>query len=134
MLDREQIKGLIDQAYRARDAQDIDGTMAVFHPEAQFQLAGSDEHSKAAIAVRGHHEFREALVGLVAAFQFVERTRLRILIDGDHAAVHSRVRLRFIPKNLTVTTDILDLFRVADGKIIELIEFVDTALVNELMR
>jgi ketosteroid isomerase-like protein len=42
--------------------------------------------------------------------------------------------LRFVPKDQTVTTDLVDLFKLEDGKIIELLEFVDTATINDLMR
>jgi ketosteroid isomerase-like protein len=37
-------------------------------------------------------------------------------------------------KDLTVSTDLLDLWKFESGKIVELIEFADTALVNDLMK
>jgi ketosteroid isomerase-like protein len=54
--------------------------------------------------------------------------------ESEQAAVHSRVTLRFVPKDLTVSTDLLDLWKFENGKIVELIEFADTALVNDLMK
>jgi hypothetical protein len=53
---------------------------------------------------------------------------------GDAAAVHSCVTLRYIPKNLTVRTEIVDLSKFENEKIVELVEFADTALVNDFMR
>jgi ketosteroid isomerase-like protein len=73
-------------------------------------------------------------MALVAAFEFVQRDIVNLIIEGQQAAVHSRVKLRFIPKDRTVTTDILDLWKFEDGKIVELVEFVDTALINNLTR
>ena len=108
--------------------------MAIFHSDGKFELAGSKEHTAAAGRVQGHQAVRTTLVGLVATFQFVQRQIIGILIDGDRAAVHSRVELRFIPKDKTVSTELLDLWKFENGKIVELVEFVDTALVNELMR
>lgn len=133
-MNREAIKALIEKAYEARRTEDIEGIMAIFHPDGKFELAGSKEHTAAAGSAQGHQDLRTTLVGLVATFQFVQRHVISVLIDGDQAAVHSRVELRFIPKDRTVTTDLLDLWEFENGKIIELVEFVDTALVNELMR
>jgi ketosteroid isomerase-like protein len=42
--------------------------------------------------------------------------------------------MRFIPKDRTVTTDILDLWKFENGKVVELVEFADTALINHLMQ
>jgi uncharacterized protein (TIGR02246 family) len=101
-MDREAIKALVDRAYQARDKDDVEATLALFHPDAQFQIAGSQDHAKAAMTVQGHQQFREASAGLVATFQFVERTFLSTLIDGDRAAVHTRAKLRFVPNDRTV--------------------------------
>jgi ketosteroid isomerase-like protein len=106
--------------------------MAIFHPDGKFELAGSKEHTAAAGSAQGHQELRTTLVGLVATFQFVQRDTISILIDGDRAAVRSHVVLRFNPKDKTMTTEFLDLWKLENGKIVELVEFVDTALVNEL--
>jgi ketosteroid isomerase-like protein len=133
-MDREAIKALINRAYEARDNDDIEGTIALFHPQANVQIAGSPEHAKAAATAQGNQEVRQTLERLVATFQFAERTIVSTLIDGDSAAVRSRVQVRFIPKNLTVTTDLLDLWRFENGKVVGLVEFADTALVNYLLQ
>ncbi len=133
-MERQAVKALIEHAYEARRMEDIEGLMGVFHPNGKFVLAGSKEHSASAGTAQGHQEFRTTLAGLVAAFQFLERDILSIVIEDERAAVHSRVKLRFVPKDKFATTDILDLWKFKDGKIVELVEFVDTALVNELMR
>jgi ketosteroid isomerase-like protein len=83
---------------------------------------------------KGHGELRVALAKLIANFEFVQRDLVSILIDRDRAAVHSRVKLRFVPKDRTVATELVDLWKFDNGKIVELVEFVDTAFVNDLMR
>lgn len=133
-MDREAIKTLIDQAYEARRTESIEGVIAIFHPDAKFELAGAREHTPALGTAHGHQELRKTLAQLVANFQFLQRDIVSILIDGERAAVHSRVKLRFVPKDTTVTTELVDLWKFKDGKIVELIEFVDTALVNQMMR
>jgi len=133
-MDREAIKALIERGYEARRTGDIDGIITVFHPEGKFALAGSKESFAVAGVSTGHQELRATLAGLIANFEFVQREILATIIDDDRAAVHARVKVRFVPKNETVTTELLDLWKFADGKIIELIEFVDTALINAVMR
>ena len=65
-----------------------------------------------------------------------DRFRTSIIIsfiaDGDRASVRSRLKIRFAPKNLTFTTELTDLFKFQDGKIIELVEFADTALLKDI--
>ena len=133
-MDREAIKALIEQAYEARRTGDIDRILAVFHPDGKFELAGSKEVTAAVGISQGHQELRTTFTELIANFQFIQRDVLGILIDDDRVAVHSRAKLRFVPRDETLTTELLDLWKFRDGKIVELIEFVDTALVNVLMR
>jgi uncharacterized protein (TIGR02246 family) len=133
-MDREEIKALIEKAYEARRTEDMDAMIAVFHQDGKFQLAGSQVGTANARIAQGHRELRKTLAELIADFQFVERDIISSLIDGDRAAVHSRVKLRFIPKDRTVTTEVLDLWKVENRKIVELVEFVDTALISDLTR
>ena len=55
-----------------------------------------------------------------------------MIFDGDRAAVHSRINVRHTAGPEVYTTDILDLFTFRDGKIVELVEFADTALINRM--
>jgi ketosteroid isomerase-like protein len=130
---RETVLEPIRQAYAARDRGDLDGLMAAFHPDAAFTFVGDRKAVEIAGSVQGHPGLREALGGFIANFQFVERQILSELVDGDRAAVRSRLVVRYNPTNQTRTTECLDLLRFQDGKIIELIEFADTALVRDMM-
>ena len=48
-------------------------------------------------------------------------------------AVHSRLEVLFVPKNKSFTSDVLDIFRFEDGKIIKLVEFTDRALIKNVV-
>src|ERR1700751_1239978 len=128
------IKTIIENAYEARGKDDIDGLMAAFHPDGTFELAGSKALTTVAGASKGHRELRETFAGLITNFQFIQRDIVSFVIDGERACVHSRGKLRLLPRDRTVTTDLVDLWKFEDGKVVELIEFADTALVNDLMR
>jgi ketosteroid isomerase-like protein len=133
MENRETVVGLIRRAYAARDRGDLEGLMAAFHTEAVFTFAGDRKSLQAAGTVQGHPSLRETLGGFIAAFEFVERQILSELVEADRAAVHSSLIVRYNPTNTTLTTECLDLLKIQDGKIIELIEFADTALIKDVM-
>ena len=133
MGNRETMLDLIKRAYAARGRGDLEGLVTAFHLEAVFTLVGDRKALDVAGSVQGHRGLRETLGGFIATFQFVERQILTELVEGDRAAVHSRLVVRYNPTNTTRTTECLDLLRFQDGKIIELIEFADTALIRDMM-
>jgi ketosteroid isomerase-like protein len=133
MASREAMIDTIYRAYDARGKGDIDGLMAAFHPNAVFELKGEKDILEVAGAVQGHPDVRTAMIGFIEAFEFVKRDIVDAMVEGDRAVVHSRLKIRFIPKDLVITSDILDRFKFEDGKIIELVEFADTALIKSLV-
>jgi ketosteroid isomerase-like protein len=133
MGNRETILEVIRRAYAARDRGDLQDLMTAFHPEAAFTLVGDKTALELAGTVQGHRSLREAMDGFIATFHFAERQVLSELVEGDRAAVHSRLVVRHSPTGATRTTGVLDLLKFQDGKIIELLEFADTALIRDMM-
>jgi ketosteroid isomerase-like protein len=133
MASQEAIIDTILRAYDARGRGDIEGLMAAFHPDGVFELKGDKAVLAVAGAVEGHPNVRAIMTGLIEAFEFKKRDIISTMIDGNRAIVHSRVEGRFVPKDTAFTTDLLDTFRFEDGKIIELVEFADTALIKSLV-
>ena len=72
------------------------------------------------------------MTGFIASFEFIKRDIISMIVDGDRAAVRCRLTVRFVPNDKTFTTELVDLFKIQDGKIIELVEFADTALIKEI--
>jgi ketosteroid isomerase-like protein len=132
MADREAMRALVEQAYAERASGSIEGVMAAFHADAVFELAGDTKVLHLAGAARSHPNVREAMTQFIGAFEFIKRDIIAFIADDDRAAVHSRLTMRFIPKDTTFTTELTDLFKFQDGKIIELVEFADTALIKEI--
>jgi ketosteroid isomerase-like protein len=133
MASREAMIETIYRAYDARGKGDIDGLMAAFHPDAVFELKGEKTVFEVAGAVQGHPNVQATLAGLTENFEFMKRDIVTAMVEGDRAAVHSRLKVRFVPKDTVFTSDVLDTFRFRDGKIIELVEFVDTALIKSVI-
>ena len=132
MADREAMRKFVEQAYADRDGGHIDGLMTAFHADAVFELMGEKTVLPLAGAVRSHPNVREAMTGFIGTFQFIKREIISFIADGDRAAVHSRLTVRLLPKGEPFTTEITDLFKFQDGKIVELVEFADTALIKEM--
>jgi ketosteroid isomerase-like protein len=133
MASREATIDTINRAYDARGKGNVAGLMAAFHPNAVFEIKGDKNVLEVAGAVKGHSSVQAAMAGFIDAFEFIKRDVVDTMVEGDRAVVHSRVEIRFVPKDIVVTTDVLDTFRFEDGKIIELVEFADTALIKSLI-
>jgi ketosteroid isomerase-like protein len=133
MGNREVVLDVMRQAYEARNRGDLEGLMAAFHSDAVFTLVGDKKALEVTGSVHGHDRVREALRGFIANFDFVERQILSEVFEGDRAAVHSRLVVRYGPTKETRTTDVLDLLTFKDAKIIELIEFADTAQIRDMI-
>jgi ketosteroid isomerase-like protein len=133
MASREAMIDTIYRAYDARGKGDIEGLMVAFHPNAVFELKGEKDVLEVAGAVQGHSNVRAALTGFIETFEFVSRDIVDAIVEGDRAAVHSRLKVRFVPKDIVFISDVLDTFRFEDGKIIELVEFADTALIKSVV-
>jgi ketosteroid isomerase-like protein len=76
---------------------------------------------------------RAALTGFIETFEFMGRDIVDAIVEGDRAAVHSRLKVRFAPKDIVFISDVLDTFKFDGGKIIELVEFADTALIKSVV-
>ncbi|MGC2779440.1 MAG: nuclear transport factor 2 family protein [Bradyrhizobium sp.] len=133
MENREVLLEQVRRAYKARDAGLLDDLMAECHPDVVFTLAGDQSASEMVGCMRGHFEVKQAAARLIDTFQFVQRDILTELVDQDRVAVRSRLTVRSCPTNMTRDTEIVDLFRIQDGKIVELIEFADTALIKTMV-
>jgi ketosteroid isomerase-like protein len=133
MASREAMIDTINRAYDARGKGDIEGLMSAFHPNAVFELKGDRNTLQIAGAVQGHSNVRAALTGFIDTFEFMKRDIVDVIVEDSRAAVHSRLKVRFIPNDIIFASDVLDAFRFEDGKIIELVEFADTALIKSVV-
>lgn len=133
MAQREDMLALIRAGYAARDGGDVEGLVTDFHPEGAFTLMGNKSALQLTGTMQGHPTLREAFNQFTAGFGFEGREILAELVDGDRVAVHCRLNVRYHLTGKAVSTEILDLFRFQDGKIVELVEFADTAQIKAMI-
>jgi len=133
MADRAQMEKTLREAYAARKRGDLDALGAAFAPHARFQMAGSNV-SPIAQKVVGADQYRPLLAGMIRTFELLDYTIVRMLIDGNMAAVQWHAKMRSSITGQTVETDLFDLIEMEDGRIASFLEFCDTALAARLMQ
>jgi ketosteroid isomerase-like protein len=133
MASRQAMIEVIERAYEARNNGAIDALMAEFHPKAVFELKGDKSALSVVGRAEGEANVRAALGQLIGAFDFLQREIRETIVEGDRAIVHSRLKIKFVPSGQIFDTDVLDSIKFEDGKIVELVEFADTALIKDLV-
>lgn len=121
---RAAIEAVLDKAYAARTAHDLNAAAALFADDGHFAANGMPVAK--GVAARG-----EALKGLFEAFEVIGFHQHCRIIDAPRAVVHWRGKFRARNGNVG-ETDILDLIEVRDGKIASLTSFFDTAYAAQL--
>lgn len=117
---RAAIDSLLDKAYAARRAQDVQGACALFTDDGRFMANG------APAATKSRTEQVAAMQGMFDTFELVEFREHCRIIDPPRAVVHWRGTFR-TTNGQVGDTDVLDLFEVRDGRIAALTTFFDTA-------
>jgi ketosteroid isomerase-like protein len=133
-MDRAQIKGLIDKAYAARKAGDVEALVGLFRPDGVFRVAGAPETFPVAASARGEAEIRERVRGFVQTFQFLEIEPLDLIVEGDKAARRWRAKIRHIASGEVRETEAGDIWTFKDGRVASLIQFIDTAMIADLVK
>jgi ketosteroid isomerase-like protein len=130
---REEMLDVIKRAYAARGDGDAKGLVAAFHPEGLFNLVGDKSALHLTGSVQGHQPLLGAFGQFIEHFDFEKREILTEVVEGNNAAIRSRLVIRYRPNGKVFSTEVLDLFKFQDGKIIELVEFADTAQVKAVI-
>jgi ketosteroid isomerase-like protein len=94
MTERATIESILKDAYAARLRGDVEGMVRHFADDAVFALAGAREASPVALRCNDCDSMRAAMAGLVGAFEFKSHEIVALVVEGDRAVAHTRVRVR----------------------------------------
>ncbi|MEO7689333.1 MAG: nuclear transport factor 2 family protein [Sphingomonas sp.] len=123
-MDRAAMLQTIDAAHAARQRGDLAEVLEFFSPGATFRMVGMSP---------GPEDAATAIGGLIDQFHFAELERLDALVDGDRVAVRVRISAA-TGGGRYVDSELLDIWRFGvDGKIVDLVEFADTAQISILL-
>jgi ketosteroid isomerase-like protein len=133
IMSRAETEKAVRDVYSARLSNDLGRVRSYFLPDSCLVISGAPEASAVALKVAGRPNIDEVLTLLLQQWEWLEQDILRILIDGEHAAVQYQLKVRFKPTGDIVQTTICDLLTFQSGKLREVVQFVDTALAARLM-
>jgi ketosteroid isomerase-like protein len=132
-MSREKTEKLVRALYAARLSNGLEETLSHFSPDGRLAISGSAEASAISLDVSGRPGIERVLADLCVTWEWLAQDIHRVLIDGDRVAVHYRLKTHFVPTGEVVETEIRDLLTFQSGKLMEIIQFVDTALAARLM-
>lgn len=128
---RGSIETALRHAYARRAANDAAGTMDIFAPDATYRIAGHADFCIMAAAHRGP-ALRNAVDTACSLFRASSFEPRFVSIDDDHATVLVLGTFEFVPTGETITTELAHIWTFKDGKAVEMVEFLDTALAAHL--
>ena len=131
-MDRDATEAMVRRLYAMREVGDVDGMLDCFAPDGSWRIAG-DAQSCAIARRHSAAELREALEAVCATFQALAFRPTTVLVDGNRVMATVDARLVFSPTGETVETEIVHVWTLADGKVTEIVEYLDTAHVTRLM-
>ena len=114
---------VVAELHAARVAGDLPRLASLFANQGSFRIAGASDGKPVSIEARGLRDFEPWLAMLVKAFAVSDYALLSIIIEGERAAAHWRARINSKITGLGVTTELVDLVTVEEGRIVEYLEF-----------
>ena len=123
MAERVVVERIIRDLHAARIAGDLNAICAHFAERGRFRIAGASADKPIAISTHTLEEFRPWLAMMIKVFRLSGYTRDMLLVEGSHAAVQWRVQIYSKITGVTVTTDLVDLVEVENGRIVSYTEF-----------
>ncbi len=126
MADRTEVEAFLRKAYAARQSENLDEIVALFHPAACFGVLGGPE------PIAGAEQCRSVLSGILDTFQLLDHSIHSMVIDGDKAAIYWRGRFRGRATGEVGETELVDVVELKDGRIVWMKSFFDTAMAARL--
>ncbi len=132
MPDRAQILDSIDRAYEARARGDKEAVAPIWAAGATYRLCG--EASLIPSFPAGPAAAGETVESIIDLIHFHSHERLEAVVEGNRAAIRWRVEFS-VQDGPVETTDLADFWEFDDdGRAISLIQFVDTAMLGDMLR
>jgi ketosteroid isomerase-like protein len=123
MTDRRDMEQLLHELHAARIEARLEPLCALFAEDARFRIAGSSDGKPIAIAARGITAIRPWLTTLLKTFKLTDYLLLSRVIEGERAALHWQAAIHSRITGVTVSTELVDLVEVRNGRILSYVEF-----------
>jgi ketosteroid isomerase-like protein len=133
MVARADIEDMVREAYDRRLADDVDGTLEFFSPDADFRIAGGAVPGTPPMKASGRDQLHALLSQIVKTFVISDFRINSMQVDGDKVAVHWHAHMRSTVNGEEADTEIVDLIELRDGRIASFLEFCDTAMAQRML-
>jgi len=132
-VNRTDFEQWLQDFYQARLSNDVERCMQFFAAHSKFRLAGAANASTIARTSDSLSAIRDQVTELVRVWTWKDMEIYNRVIDGDTAAVRYQLTTLFNPTGDLITTEIVDVARVSERKVVEFHQFVDTAAIERLV-
>ncbi|MGI9394886.1 MAG: nuclear transport factor 2 family protein [Boseongicola sp.] len=126
-MDKSEATRFLMEFHEQRKLNDADALLEFFTEDAEFSIAGETRDNSIALRVGGPGAFAELLRSLVSDWEWINVDFKNIATDGDTLIARYFLTIHHVPADRTVTTDVVDIMEMRDGKVASMRQFVDTA-------
>ena len=121
------IEGLVRGLCAARVTGDMDVLRRGYAENATFRIVGSPAWGALTAPLVGHAAIMARFEAMIAGFALSDFAILNLFVDGNQAAVRWRATVRDARAKNDSTTEVAQFLEVENGKVVSLVEFLDTA-------
>jgi len=133
MTNRSEIEALVRGLCAARVAGDMDTLRRGYAPNATFRIAGSPDWGALTTALTDHAAIMARFESNIASLPLSDFALLDLVVDGNTAAVRWRATVRGAAGSDESGTEVAQFLEVENGKVVSLVEFLDTAFALTLL-
>jgi ketosteroid isomerase-like protein len=127
MTGSSDIEGLVRGLCAARVAGDMDVLRRGYAENATFRIVGSPAWGTLTAPLVGHAAIMARFEAMIAGIALSDFAILNLFVDGNLAAVRWRATVRDQEAKEESTTEVAQFLEVENGKVVSLVEFLDTA-------
>ena len=131
-METSQSRNLVRSYYEDRVRNDPRSMLKYFAPGARYVMAGDPQSSPVISTDLGPLTFFDIAPAIVDAWRWRAVEIRSALAEGGRAAVWFSLEVEFAPTKEIVTTEVANFWEFRNGLCVELMEFVDTALVSRI--
>jgi ketosteroid isomerase-like protein len=134
MTSAASMKDLLLSSYQARVRGDVEGTLAAFAENVEFEFNARDTGSPALDSpIKGKSALRPVMQDLIDNFRFTNWRVISLLAEDDKAALHWRAMVTVTSNGKAAEFDVVDMVTFRDGKFATFRQSTDTAAIKAMI-
>jgi ketosteroid isomerase-like protein len=124
---------VMQSIYEGYSRGDLAPFFAVMAEDGRFGFAARREDIDFAGMWSGHKSIAGALEKLAKRFQWQKFSCRELIADGDRVVALTGGKVKCLVSHRVIDFDMVDVVRFRDGKIVEFVEYFDSALLRDII-